>query len=95
MNVAITYFKMTKEQGMSDREAVFAICHAIGLKPQASYAIQWQKEGGRPIPPAAVIEMQKRCIHYACTIAGINTTEFKALKLANLISPKNNKRMET
>lgn len=87
MNIAQTYLEMMKTQGVSEREATRQICETVGLKYSPSYATQWPN-GARPIPPAAVVEMQKRTALYAATKAGIKTTGEKAVLFAALLAPK-------
>ena len=90
MNVAKTYFEMSKEQGLSEREATRQVCDSVGLKFSASYANDWSNHGKvfRAIPPAVVKEMQNRTALYAANKAGIKTTGDKALLFAHMLSPK-------
>ena len=81
---------MSKEQGLSEREAIRQVCDAVGLKFSASYANEWSNYGKvfRAIPPAVVKEMQNRTALYAANKVGIKTTGDKALLFADMLSPK-------
>lgn len=85
-NITKTYLEMAAQIGLSEREAITLICEAIGLKFSSSYPTQW-KNGARPTPPKAVCEMQQRTASYAARLAGISTTNDKAKKMAQLLSP--------
>jgi len=86
MNVAMTYLKMSKEMGLSEREAVRQLCDELGFGFSPSYVSGW-KTGDKPIPPRVLNLMQQRVAHYATKSVGINTTEEKAKKLAQMLAP--------
>ncbi|MFV8385241.1 hypothetical protein ACNO5E_14225 [Vibrio parahaemolyticus] len=96
MNVAQVYFQMMKEQGVSGREAVRQICDAIGIKAASNYKYQWADEDvTRPIPPAAVKEMQRRVAMYAAQKAGIRASGDRIMMFADMLSPKVKKPSDT
>ncbi len=89
-NVARTYFEMSKEMGLSDREAVKQICECVGLKFAGSYANDWPNitEPFRAVPPAVVKEMQRRVAVYAAKKIGVKSTPEKLEKYVEMLSPK-------
>lgn len=86
MNVAITYLQMSKERGLSEREAIRMVCDKLGLSFSPSYVSCW-KTGDKPIPPRALYLMQQEVAHYATKAAGIAATAEKAKLLANMLAP--------
>ncbi|MBT5230550.1 MAG: hypothetical protein HOM11_09780 [Methylococcales bacterium] len=89
-NVAKTYYEMTILSGISNIEATKQLCESANLKFSGSYANEWtgHSEPFRAIPPLVVCEMQQRVAVYAAKKAGINTTAEKAMRFAELLSPK-------